>query len=92
MIASIGDMYFVHQRGTRVAFQNFIQNSASSLASIICGQVFAKLGWLWLFHMFQVGYAPRLQLKRCANKLCTDLPRDPVCVDVPLLSRNDLST
>ncbi|KAH8796970.1 serine/threonine kinase 16 [Hyaloscypha sp. PMI_1271] len=54
MIASIGDMYFVHQRGTRVAFQNFIQNSASSLASIICGQVFASLGWLWLFHMFQI--------------------------------------
>jgi MFS family permease len=53
MIPSIGDIYFVHQRGTRVAFQNFIQNSASSLASI-CGQVFASLGWLWLFHMFQI--------------------------------------
>ena len=33
---------------------NFILNSASSLASIICGQVFADLGWLWLFHMFQI--------------------------------------
>lgn len=47
-------MYFVHQRGLRVAIINFIQNSASSLASIICGQVFADLGWLWLFHLFQI--------------------------------------
>ncbi|PMD21581.1 serine/threonine kinase 16 [Hyaloscypha hepaticicola] len=54
LIASIGDMYYVHQRGARVAIINFILNSASSLASIICGQVFAKLGWLWLFHMFQI--------------------------------------
>jgi MFS family permease len=54
LIASIGDMYYVHQRGARVSFINFILNSASSLASIICGQVFASLGWLWLFHMFQI--------------------------------------
>ncbi|CZR69722.1 related to transporter protein HOL1 [Phialocephala subalpina] len=54
IVASIGDMYFVHQRGLRIAVINFILNSASSLASIICGQVFADLGWLWLFHMFQI--------------------------------------
>ena len=54
IVATIGDMYFVHQRGLRVAVINFILNSASSLASIICGQVFADLGWLWLFHMFQI--------------------------------------
>jgi MFS family permease len=54
IVASIGDLYFVHQRGLRIAVINFIQNSASSLASIICGQVFANLGWLWLFHMFQI--------------------------------------
>ena len=54
IVASIGDMYFVHQRGLRIAVINFVLNSASSLASIICGQVFADLGWLWLFHMFQI--------------------------------------
>lgn len=54
IVATVGDMYFVHQRGSRVAVINFILNSASSLASIICGQVFANLGYLWLFHMFQI--------------------------------------
>jgi MFS family permease len=54
IIATIGDMYYVHQRGLRMAVINFILGSASSLASIICGQVFADLGWLWLFHLFQI--------------------------------------
>lgn len=49
IVATVGDLYFVHQRGVRISFINFILNSASSLASIICGQVFADLGWLWLF-------------------------------------------
>ncbi|KUJ16570.1 serine/threonine kinase 16 [Mollisia scopiformis] len=54
IVATIGDMYFVHQRGLRIAIINFVLNAASSLASIICGQVFADLGWLWLFHLFQI--------------------------------------
>lgn len=54
IVATVGDLYFVHQRGLRVSFINFILNSASSLASIICGVVFAHLGWLWLFHLFQI--------------------------------------
>ncbi|KAK0327352.1 hypothetical protein LTR82_002115 [Friedmanniomyces endolithicus] len=39
IIAAVGDLYFVHQRGLRVAIINFILNAASSLASIICGQL-----------------------------------------------------
>lgn len=54
IVATVGDLYFVHQRGLRVSLINFILNSASSLASIICGVVFADLGWLWLFHLFQI--------------------------------------
>jgi MFS family permease len=54
IVATVGDMYFVHQRGLRISAINFILNAASSLASIICGQVFQSLGWLWLFHMFQI--------------------------------------
>ncbi|OQV05803.1 hypothetical protein CLAIMM_10473 [Cladophialophora immunda] len=54
IVATVGDMYFVHQRGLRISIINFILNSASSLASVICGVVFQKLGWLWLFHMFQI--------------------------------------
>ncbi|KAK5731454.1 hypothetical protein LTR17_011342 [Elasticomyces elasticus] len=54
IISCVGDMYFVHQRGLRVAIINFILNAASSLSSIICGQVFQSLGYLWLFHLFQI--------------------------------------
>lgn len=54
IVSSIGDLYFVHERGARLGFINFILNACSGLASIICGQVFAGLGWLWLFHLFQI--------------------------------------
>jgi MFS family permease len=54
LIAAVGDMFFVHQRGIRVAFITFVLNAASSLASIICGQVTAGLGWVWLFHLLQI--------------------------------------
>lgn len=54
IVATVGDLYFVHQRGLRFSLINFALNSASSLASIICGLVFADLGWLWLFHLFQM--------------------------------------
>ena len=54
IIATVGDIYFTHQRGLRISVINFVLNSASSLASIICGQVFQSLGWLWLFHLYQI--------------------------------------
>jgi MFS family permease len=54
IIAAVGDMFFVHQRGLRVAFITFILNAASSLASIIAGQITDNLGWQWLFHMLQI--------------------------------------
>ena len=54
IVATVGDLYFVHHRGLRISFINFVLNSASSLASVLCGVVFARLGWLWLFHMFQI--------------------------------------
>jgi MFS family permease len=54
IVAAVGDIYFVHQRGIRVALITFILNASSSLASIICGQITADLGWPWLFHILQI--------------------------------------
>ncbi len=54
IVAAVGDLYCVHQRGLRISTINFVLNSASSLASIICGQVYNNLGLLWLFHLFQI--------------------------------------
>ncbi|KAH8700959.1 hypothetical protein BGW36DRAFT_425759 [Talaromyces proteolyticus] len=41
LIAVVGNMYFVHQRGLRIAIINFILDSASSFVSIIYGHVYA---------------------------------------------------
>jgi hypothetical protein len=54
IVAAVGDCFFVHQRGLRVAAITFILNASSSLASIICGQITADLGWPWLFHILQI--------------------------------------
>jgi MFS family permease len=54
IVSAVGDLYCVHQRGLRISIINFVLNSASSLASIICGQVYNNLGLLWLFHLFQI--------------------------------------
>jgi MFS family permease len=54
IVAAVGDTFFVHQRGIRVALITFILNASSSLASIICGQITANLGWPWLFHILQI--------------------------------------
>ena len=50
----VGDIYFVHQRGLRLSIVNCIYTALSNLASIIAGQVFHSLGWLWVFHLFQI--------------------------------------
>jgi MFS family permease len=77
IISVVGDMYFVHQRGLRIAIINFILNAASSLASIICGQVFQSLGWLWLFHLFQIALVVQFVLMFLFCPETTYL-RDPV--------------
>jgi hypothetical protein len=43
-MAMVRGVYFMHlERGLRIAVINLILNSASSVASIICGQVYASL-------------------------------------------------
>lgn len=65
IISAVGDMYFVHERGLRISIINFILYSASGLASIICGQVFNTIGWLWLFHLFQIFLVIQFVLMFC---------------------------
>jgi len=54
IVAAVGDVFYVHERGLRVAAITFILNASSSLASIICGQITAGMGWPWLFHFLQI--------------------------------------
>lgn len=50
-IASIGDLFFVHERGSRVAIVMFLLTSISNGVSIIAGVITADLGWSYNFHI-----------------------------------------
>lgn len=51
IMASIGDMFFVHERGPRVAVVMFILAAVSNGVSIIAGVITANLGWSYNFHI-----------------------------------------
>ena len=51
VIASIGDLFFVHERGARVSFVNFILAAISNGVAIIAGPITANLGWHYNFHI-----------------------------------------
>src|ERR1700743_481117 len=50
-IASIGDLFFVHERGSHVAMMMFLLTSISNGVSIIAGAITANLGWTYNFHI-----------------------------------------
>ncbi|KAK9467137.1 major facilitator superfamily domain-containing protein [Lipomyces arxii] len=47
--ASIGDMYFVHERGIRLAIASLCVFGSSFLTPVITGRLTATLGWHWMF-------------------------------------------
>lgn len=53
IVAFIGDMYFVHQRGARVTIFQLVTNTFGVLSPIIAGVVYDNLGWRFLFHVAQ---------------------------------------
>lgn len=55
--AIIGDMYFVHQRGSRMAFFIVSQSGLLLLPSLIAGQVAEAMGWRWVFWFLVISTA-----------------------------------
>lgn len=51
IISTVGDLYFVHQRGVYMAATLFLLTSVTNFSSIICGAILSKLGWRYLFHI-----------------------------------------
>lgn len=51
-VASIGDLFFVHERGPRVAVVIFLLAAISNGVSIIAGVITADLGWHYNFHIY----------------------------------------
>lgn len=50
-VATVGDLYYVHERGPRVAVIIFILSSISNFISIVAGPVTENLGWHYNFHI-----------------------------------------
>jgi MFS family permease len=51
VVAMIGDLFFVHQRGGFMTLIQFILGAASNFSAIIVGPIATNLGWRWLFHI-----------------------------------------
>jgi MFS family permease len=56
--ASVGDVFFVHQRGVRISLLAFSVLASFSLSAIISGYVIEYLGWRWCFWLLAIGSTP----------------------------------
>jgi MFS family permease len=52
--AIVGDLYFVHQRGSRMAIYVISQTGLVLLPSLIAGPVAENLGWRWAFRILSI--------------------------------------
>ncbi|KAI9884728.1 MAG: hypothetical protein M1823_003472 [Watsoniomyces obsoletus] len=52
--ASVGDMYFVHQRGIRMALANVSLFGSAFFTPILVGKITATLGWPWTFYLVAI--------------------------------------
>lgn len=60
--AAVGDLYFVHQRGLRMAFTNLAVFGGAFFTPIIVGKVTESLGWEWTFYFVSIFMALTLPL------------------------------
>ncbi|PNS21542.1 hypothetical protein CAC42_901 [Sphaceloma murrayae] len=54
LLAIVGDLFFLHERGLYSALANFILGAVSNFSSVICGPITTELGWKWLFHLLLI--------------------------------------
>ncbi|KAJ2901617.1 major facilitator superfamily domain-containing protein [Zalerion maritima] len=50
----IGDMYFVHERGIRIAVMSSCFAGISNLPSLLAGKIATDLGWRWVFWLLAI--------------------------------------
>jgi MFS family permease len=50
----IGDLYFVHERGKRMAIYISSLSAISNLPVLVAGKVDESLGWRWIFWMYSI--------------------------------------
>ncbi|KAJ4219974.1 hypothetical protein FSOLCH5_001138 [Fusarium solani] len=84
--AAVGDLYFVHQRGVRMAFTNLAVFGGAFFTPIVVGKITEALGWDWTFYFVAIFLAatlpavflfcPETAYRRAAN-LNTDTVVEP---------------
>lgn len=52
--AAVGDLYFVHQRGLRMAFTNLAVFGGAFFTPILVGLITRNLGWPWTFYFVTI--------------------------------------
>ncbi|UNI14694.1 hypothetical protein JDV02_001296 [Purpureocillium takamizusanense] len=52
--AAVGDLYFVHQRGLRMAFTNLAVFGGAFLTPVFVGKITEQLGWEWSFYFVAI--------------------------------------
>ncbi|KAK1818798.1 hypothetical protein LTR12_006848 [Friedmanniomyces endolithicus] len=84
--ASVGDLYFVHERGLRMALSNLSLFGGAFFTPVIVGKLTSTLGWQWSFYLLAIFAAAMLPLVILfvpettytrADRLNTDIARTP---------------
>ncbi|KAK4996000.1 hypothetical protein LTR66_004293 [Elasticomyces elasticus] len=52
--ASVGDLYFVHERGKRMALSNLCLFGGAFFTPVIVGKMTSTLGWPWTFYFIAI--------------------------------------
>lgn len=52
--AFIGDIYFVHERGTRLAVVVIMYQSLSNIPALVAGDMTQRIGWRWVFWLLAI--------------------------------------
>lgn len=52
--AAVGDLYFVHQRGVRMACTNLAVFGGAFFTPIVAGKITESLGWAWTFNLVAI--------------------------------------
>lgn len=52
--AVVGDLYHVHERGTRMAVYVMAQSGVANLPSTVAGKITMDIGWRWVFYLLSL--------------------------------------
>ncbi|CAG8880044.1 unnamed protein product [Penicillium salamii] len=60
--ACVGDLYFVHERGKRMAISNVALFGAAFLTPVVVGKITKTMGWQWSFYFVAIFLGASLPL------------------------------